>query len=125
MSNETVFSTDRFTFVVVDGVDLARPGIYEWTIEGVGTYIGKYKRISRPQRAYARNVANLLAGKPYRKSKPYQFRGIHHALAEAVRHRRHVTLTILENPAAWKIDSRELELIAERSTLNGARREWL
>ncbi|MGE0684641.1 MAG: hypothetical protein AB7P69_27505 [Candidatus Binatia bacterium] len=118
MSNATVFSADRFTFVVVDGVDLTRPGIYEWEIEGVGIYIGKYKRISRPQRAYARSVANLLANRPYRKSRQDRFRGIHHALADAVRQKRNVKLTILENPPAWKINSRELELIAERGTLN-------
>ena len=120
MSNQSLFSSERFVFVVADGVDLTRPGIYEWRIEGVGTYIGKYKSISRPQRAYARNVANLLAGRPYRKTKPDRFRAIHHALAEAVRRRCFVTLTILENAPPWEIDDRERKLIAERGTLNGS-----
>jgi hypothetical protein len=120
MLDKVVFAADRFTFVVAEGVDLARPGIYEWQIDGVGTYIGKYKHISRPTRAYAMNVARLLAGRPYRKGKPDQFRRIHRALAEAVRCRRHVILTILENSTPLEINRRERELIVARGgTLNG------
>ena len=33
---------------VREGVDPSRPGIYEWMIDGVGLYIGKYKLINRP-----------------------------------------------------------------------------
>jgi len=39
-----------FTFVGVEGVDCDVPGLYEWKIDGVGTYIGKYISISRPKR---------------------------------------------------------------------------
>jgi hypothetical protein len=35
-------------------------------IEGVGSYIGKYKHISRPTQHYSRNVSNILNNKPYR-----------------------------------------------------------
>jgi len=41
-----------FTFVVADGVDCDRPDMCEWKIDGVGTYIGKDKSVSRSRRAY-------------------------------------------------------------------------
>jgi hypothetical protein len=37
---------------IAEGVDLDRPGIYEWIIEGAGRYIGKYTHISRPFKEY-------------------------------------------------------------------------
>jgi hypothetical protein len=118
MCNEEIFQDCGFTFVVAKGANLARPGIYEWRIKGVGTYIGKYKRVKRLRRAYATNVSRLLAGKPLRFARPVQIR-IHEALAEAVQSRRQVTLTIIENPHNSKMNSRERELINERGTLNG------
>ena len=42
--------------VVADGVSKDLPGIYEWKIEGAGTYIGKYKHIGRQLKEYRRNV---------------------------------------------------------------------
>lgn len=92
---------------------------YEWKIDGVCTYIGKYRSISRPKRAYSLNVARLLNNRPYRKSKPDQYRRIHRELAEAVNHGRQVTLTILENPPQHMINRPERELIEERGTRNG------
>jgi len=38
----------RYVYKVERGVDVRLPGLYEWHIEGVGSYIGKYKRIRRP-----------------------------------------------------------------------------
>ena len=108
-----------FTCVIAAGVACTKPGIYQWTIEGVGTYIGKFGRIRRPTKEYGRNVARLLAGLPYRLGKPDQFRAIHHALADAVRAGRVITLTILENAEPDEINRRERDLIAERGTLNG------
>jgi len=57
----------------------------------------------------------MFAGLPYRKSKPDGFRLIHHALADAIRKRRTVTLILLENQVS-KVDRnhREQELIMER-----------
>ena len=95
------------------------PGLYEWQIEGVGSYIGKYKRISRPLKHYARNIKNLLRGKAYQKGKPSRFRRIHHELADAVRSGKAIRLIILENRSPADINQREQEQIAERGTLNG------
>lgn len=66
-----------FTFVVADGVDCHRPGLREWKIDGIGTYIGKYKTISRPKRAYTLNVTRMLNDRAHRKGKPDRYRRIH------------------------------------------------
>lgn len=107
-----------YEFVVPPDVQLDRPGIYEWAIDGLGRYIGKYKWINRPRLEYGRNVNRLLAGKPYRKSKPGGFRLIHTALFNAWRDGRQIRLTILENVDPANIDAREQELIRERGELN-------
>jgi hypothetical protein len=121
MSNEHTLRLpkDWYEYVVVKGVDEARPGIYEWNIDGCGTYIGKYTHISRPVREYGKNVYNLLNGKAYRRSKPDAFRRIHRELAQAHRERRRIRLTILENVDLSRINERERQLIAERGSLNG------
>ena len=111
-----------FEFRIADGADCSRPGLYEWHIEGVGRYIGKFKRINRPRKEYGRNVARLINGLPYRKGKPDGFRRIHVELAQAVRSGRRIELTILENPPLADINRRELELIAERGSLNAGGR---
>jgi hypothetical protein len=106
------------------GVDVNKPGIYEWRIEGVGTYIGKYTHIRRPLREYTRNVARRLArrlaGQWYRKNNTDGFRRIHLELAKAVESKWRITLTILENVAPEELNQREQALIQARgATLNG------
>ena len=110
---------DWYRYVVATGAREDVPGIYEWRIDGVGIYIGKFKRIRRPTREYGLNVQRILRGQPYRKGKPAQFRHIHRALEEAYRAGLPITLTILENPPVEEINRREAELIQERGTLNG------
>jgi hypothetical protein len=100
------------------GVDEHLPGIYEWEIEGIGSYIGKYTRISRPKKRYGRNVSRILNDEPYWPSKRDGFRLIHRVLAKAYSDGLRITLTILENVAPSKINGRESELIAERGKLN-------
>jgi hypothetical protein len=101
-----------------NGVNLDFPGIYEWYIEGCGSYIGKYKRKHRPLKEYARNVQNILNGSYYRRSKPDGFRRIHRELARAHLEGRLIRLIILENVEPLRINERERELIAERGALN-------
>lgn len=86
-----------YTEVKLAGVLDTLPGIYEWRVDGIAVYIGQYTRVTRPRLEYTRNVHKLLNGLPYRKSKPDQFRAIHHELAGAVRTSRKITLTLLEN----------------------------
>jgi hypothetical protein len=95
-------------------VDDSKPGLYEWCIEGVGVYIGKYKHATRPRREYALNVCRLGNGLSYRKNKPKGFRRIHHELYSAIGKAR-ITLTFLKNQSDEHIRTRrEQELIAER-----------
>lgn len=70
--------------VIRDGVDDAKPLLYQWEIHDSRTgdllarYIGKAVRGSkRPLRHYERNVRRLIAGMAYRKSKPDGFRRLH------------------------------------------------
>lgn len=118
--------TDPFTlpdgwycYRVNDGVDTKKPGIYQWRIEGAGSYIGKYGRIRRPTKEYRRNLIRLLNSRAYRKANPGGYRRIHHELACAHREGRRIELIILENVCADKINEREGELIKLLGTLNG------
>ncbi|PBB67404.1 hypothetical protein CK228_16410 [Mesorhizobium sp. WSM4312] len=108
-----------YNYIVAETVDEALPGIYEWRIDGVGTYIGKYTSIRRPKVEYSNNVLKILNGWPYRPQKPDSFRRIHRELVAAHREGRGITLTILENVEPSLLTKRERELIAERGTLNG------
>lgn len=116
-----MLNPDWYLLDVVDGVDLNRPGIYQWEIAGSGRYIGKYTRSSRPLKEYERNVRRLLAGEAYRPAKPDGFRYIHRALAEAVGEGRSITLSILENVDPALLGARERSLVRERQcNLNGS-----
>jgi hypothetical protein len=54
-------------------ISLRPPLHHAWRIEGVGSYIGKYKHISRSTQHYSRNVINILDNKPYRKGSQTNF----------------------------------------------------
>jgi len=112
-----VLQLNWYTYVVTPGVCEDTPGIYEWHIEGLGSYIGQYGRIRRPTKEYGRNVTRLLNGQPYRLGKTGGFRMIHKELERAHRGGVKITLTILENvePRAAR-SIRERELIAERGS---------
>jgi hypothetical protein len=109
---------DWYAFIHVEGVDPDRPGIYEWKIEGRGSYIGKYTVFRRRRRHYRLNVANLLAGRPYRKGNHDGFRRIHRELKDAHLRGLLITLVLLENVDPSDIYRRESELISVRGALN-------
>jgi len=83
------------------GIEQDSPLIYMWEIRTqsgdlVGRYVGKAKAgASRPLKHYRRNVQNLLASKPYRKSNPNGYRRVHHALADAHRLGHTIVLSFL------------------------------
>ncbi|MFJ7811129.1 hypothetical protein ACIQYQ_09840 [Pseudomonas asiatica] len=85
------------------GVDESKPLLYMWQItddEGliVYRYVGKAQGGSaRPLKHYRRNVDNYIAGKPYRKSKPDQWRAVHKWLIWAVLTERPITLFLIRN----------------------------
>jgi hypothetical protein len=105
-SQENDETNQRLEFVIVpaSSIDPNQAIIYMWEITSseddsvLGKYIGKSSRgETRPLTHYARNVANLLAGKPYRKNNPEGYRRIHHALANAAACGHTVKLIYLEN----------------------------
>jgi len=81
----------------------ALPLIYRWEIREpsgmlVGRYVGKSKvGAKRPLEHYKRNVANVLASKPYRKGNPSGYRSVRLALAEGAQRDLQVTLHFLCN----------------------------
>ena len=109
----------KFEFEQCPGTDLARPVIYQWTIEGEGVYVGKSINMKRRLRRYRWNVARLLKDFEYRPGNPAAFRKVHRALASASRNGTKITLTILENPPVAELNRREYELIQLYGTLNG------
>jgi hypothetical protein len=119
MSKRFTLSDTWCEYFVCRNVDTKSPGIYEWKIDGAGSYIGQFGSIRRPTMHYRRNVVRLMNGEAYRKGKPAGFRRIHLELEKAIRENRRIELHILENVKADKINARELELIKTRGTLNG------
>lgn len=107
--------------VVSKGATLDASGIYAWTIQGVGVYVGKYTRKSRPLSEYNRNVRNVLTGRPYRKNNPDGFRRIHLELAKAVEAGIAIELRIVENCHTDDLNDRERVIIRELASggLNG------
>lgn len=103
----------------VPGATFDLPGIYEWIIEGRGSYIGKFTRSRRPLSEYANNVAKIEDGRAYRRLKPEGFRRIHRELADAKRDGRRVVLSCVLNCDPAELNAREAELIQSRGTLNG------
>src|SRR5665213_3240216 len=91
-----MLTSDWCKVVVAENVDCSRPGIYRWQIDGTGVYIGKYTHIRRPTKEYRRNVIRILKQLPSHHPDG-RFRRIHHALADAVKDGRCITLTILAN----------------------------
>jgi hypothetical protein len=102
--SEQITKILEFSFIPMPGIDQSKALIYMWEIMSadqstlIGRYIGKSSRgEGRPMNHYKRNVANLLAGKPYRKDNPDGFRRIHHALADAVIEKHSVRLSFIAN----------------------------
>jgi hypothetical protein len=114
-----MLAKDWCAVVIASGVDCLKPGIYRWEIEGAGVYIGKYTRIRRPTKEYRRNVVRILKRLPSHHPDG-RFRRVHHALAEAVKEGRRITLTILANAEPADLNRREQEFIrSEGANLNG------
>ncbi|CAN5770802.1 hypothetical protein BH10ACI4_BH10ACI4_39000 [soil metagenome] len=119
-----VLKSPWYTYVVAEGVDVRKPGIYVWTIEGRGSYVGRYKSIARPTREYADTLRKMLQEDRRRKATPGTYRRIHHELKSAYEEMRPITLTIRANANASDSVRIERELVAEYTalsqSLNGA-----
>jgi hypothetical protein len=105
--------------VLGPAVDPRKAGLYHWHIEDGGTYIGKYTSVRRPRKEYRRNVQRILDQR-LSHHPDGKFRRIHHALADAVKAGKRITLTILINGDPADLNCLEQEFIrSERPSLNG------
>jgi hypothetical protein len=103
-----------------------KPGIYRFTIDKRGIYVGRFTKASRVLREYRKNVEKLLEGRPYRPRDPNGFRHVHRALHEAVICQDAIYLEIVENVAPELLNQRELywrDEVPEELRLNGKRRQ--
>lgn len=96
-------------------------GIYPWEIEGAGRYVGKATRPRGRFNEHSNNVRKIAEGRPYRRSKPDEFRRIHRALAQAHIDGRAMTYSVVETcEAGTVLLERERHWIALlRPTPNG------
>jgi hypothetical protein len=84
-------------------VDQGRALIYCWRIVDHGgvlryCYVGKAEGgARRALNDYAKNVNNLLNGRPYRRGKPADFRLVHRRMADAVRWQWPMQLQLVRN----------------------------
>ncbi len=102
------------------------PGIYRFTIDGLGVYVGRFTNASRPLREYSRNVEKLLEGRPYRPKNHDGFRHVHRVLHQAVMEGRSITLEIVENVDPKMLNERErywIKRVPDDLRLNGKRRQ--
>lgn len=106
-----IMRSDWWAIADQPDIVLERAGIYEWRIGERFLYIGKSKRLPRRIREYPNNVRKLLAGQPYRKGKPAQYRHIHVEMSRAHEERIPVIVAILEN--------------CDPSILNQRERHWI
>jgi len=101
-----------------DRAQLSDVGIYLWTINGAGRYVGKFTH-RRRLRAYTSNVYRMLQCQKHHGA---GFRTVHRALAKAFVDRRRITLSIIPpnplDPQEETLSQREQRLIAKLGCLN-------
>jgi len=113
-----VLKSPWYIYVVGEGVDVRKPGIYVWTIKCRGSYVGRYKSITRPTREYADTLRKMLQEDRRRKGAQGVYRRIHYELKSAYEEMRPITLTIRVNANASESERIERELVAEYSAVN-------
>jgi hypothetical protein len=109
----------NWEMVALSGVDVNLPGILEWQIEGVGSYIVKSNMMRRRYMQYEQNVRNLNAGLPHEAGRP-DYRRIHHLLNDALLDGRKVRVLALENCSTADLPVRKRYWIERNGTLNQA-----
>ena len=112
-----------WALLVVPAVENNISGIYSWTVDGVGTYVGKSRNLGNRLREYPNNIRKLTLKLPYRKSKPSGFRKIHRELLSGILTRRVVKCQIIELCDCSKLAERERYWIGKIGSLNGRLKE--
>lgn len=102
--------------------DESGPLIYVWRVGG-DVYVGKsVNGVGRAVGEYRNNIRKMIAGQPYRKSKPGQWRKVHQRLHAAVTAGEEITLELIPSTRE-SIKADEQRLIRELgATLNGPRK---
>jgi hypothetical protein len=85
-----------FQLAIDPSLNMDAAGVHQWSIEGVGVYIGKAKVLSTRLRAYPRNVIAMMEGRPWHGNPLKEYRKIHKALCKAHDNGTVVTVTVLE-----------------------------
>ena len=109
---------DWFRFDIPAKIDLARPGIYEWRIEGVGSYVGQSCQLRRRLSQYAANLRRSRDGRSRLVAGSDRHGEINEALHAAVVAGRPVTVTVLENCELTELNAREWFWRTRRGALN-------
>jgi hypothetical protein len=85
-----------YRLTIDPSVDMEAAGVYQWSIEGVGLYVGKAKILRKRLPAYPNNVRRMLENLPWHGNPSKKYREIHHALRQAYETQTPVTVTVLE-----------------------------
>lgn len=91
-------------------------GIYEWSIKGVGVYVGKAKMLRKRLRDYPKNVRAMIEGRPWHGNPAKEYRDIHKALRAAYDAGTPVIVTVLETCDPIIRSEREQHWIRVRRT---------
>jgi hypothetical protein len=94
--------------------NLDAAGVYQWSIEGVGVYVGKAKKLRTRLSAYPRNVLAMLEGRSWHGDATKDYRQIHHKLRAAYETGKVVMVTVLETCEPEVRANRERHWIAVR-----------
>ena len=108
------YRQDYYARAIGEEFNLKGPGIYEWRVEGVGTYVGKATKLSSRIRAYPNNVRKLVQSLPWHGNPLRNYRRIHEALREAHDKQLKVTVSVLENCSLDLLIDREKFWLAQR-----------
>ncbi|MEX6507320.1 hypothetical protein [Jiella sp. M17.18] len=102
------------------GIDLDRPGIFEWRIEKTGTYIATSKEttIRKRLKNYKKRFRQLRNHEPYSSTNPDGFRKIHRQVVEAREKGLSVVFAAIENCSPEDVAERRRYWIGVRGTLN-------
>ncbi len=107
-----------FRFDIPAKIDLARPGIYEWRIEGLGSYVGQSCQLRRRLSQYAANLRRMRKGLPDRPTGPGVHRAICQVLSDAIAEGRAISVTVIENCELTELNDRERFWADRRGALN-------
>lgn len=85
-----------FRLAIDTFINMNDAGVYQWSIEGVGVYVGKAKVLRTRLPAYPRNVLAMIENRPWHGNPARKYRDIHNALRKAHDAGTFVTVTVLE-----------------------------